>query len=137
MTEQNPERNDSTPDINQSIQTVTLAHIPANLIWKAAGAFGAVLVGGSLFVQFVPEMVRPLAVLLAAIVLATALAPLADYLEQWLPRSLAVGLIFLSLLILVVGAGIVLVQPLVQETRSFIDSVPDYLEEIQFWVTDV
>jgi predicted PurR-regulated permease PerM len=69
--------------------------------------------------------------ILIAVFLAAALNPAVEFLEQrGLGRGLASGLVFLLALLAITGLGFLVVPPLVDQVRNFIEAVPDLVEDI-------
>lgn len=73
-------------------------------------------------------LARPLALLVAAIVLADALEPMVVWLGRWLPRAGAVVLIYGVLLALVVIAGWLVVPELLGQARELAARAPEMVE---------
>jgi hypothetical protein len=89
-----------------------LASRPEPVAWWRGVLFGGAALALALgLLAAVWLLARPLALLLAAVVIAQALAPAAARLERWLPRALAVLLIYLVALLLIGGVGWVVVPP--------------------------
>jgi len=77
---------------------------------------------------------RPLLLLLIAMVIAQALAPLADRLHRWMPRVVAVLLLYL---VLSLTLGIVVwlaFTPLVVQAQQFSNRLPEMVDQAQNWV---
>ncbi|MBA2615640.1 MAG: AI-2E family transporter [Actinobacteria bacterium] len=69
--------------------------------------------------------------ILIAVFLAAALNPAVTFLERrGLGRGIAAGIVFLAALLAVSGLGFVVVPPLVDQVRQFVDAVPDLVEDI-------
>lgn len=60
-------------------------------------------------------LTRPLALLLAAVVIAAALAPAVAWLERRLPRALAILLVYLGVLLVVEAIGWAVVPSLTRQ----------------------
>jgi predicted PurR-regulated permease PerM len=77
---------------------------------------------------------RPLLLLLIAMVIAQALAPLADRLHRWMPRVVAVLLLYL---VLSLTLGIIVwlaFTPLVIQAQQFSSRLPEMVDLAQNWV---
>jgi predicted PurR-regulated permease PerM len=135
MPEPAPRAADERRD-GERAQTIRIRDMPAELAWKLAGAAAVSLALGFLFLYVLTMMIRPLGILLAGIVVAMTLAPLADLLERWLPRLLAVVSIYLVALLVLVGLGFILIPPLVDQASSFVDVLPDRAEDARAWVEE-
>ena len=69
--------------------------------------------------------------ILIAVFLAAALNPAVEWLERrGLGRGLASGLVFLAALLAISGLGAVVIPPLIDQVRQFIEAVPDLVEDI-------
>jgi len=69
--------------------------------------------------------------ILIAVFLAAALNPAVEYLQRrGLGRGLASGLVFVAALLVLTGLGFLVIPPLVEQVRKFIDAVPDLVEDI-------
>lgn len=70
--------------------------------------------------------------LLLALFLAAGLDPAVRRLERvGLRRGLSVAIVFLSAILLLVGLGVAVVPPLVEQTAKFVHHLPTYLNELQ------
>lgn len=107
--------------------------VSAPLAWKIAAIVSISLVLGLLFLDLLSMLIRPLGVLFAAVVVAVTLAPLVDVLERWLPRLAAVVLVYLGLILVLVGFGLVIVPPILTQAGSLLEDFPDYYQDVQFW----
>lgn len=102
------------------------------LWWMTAGAGALVLGVGVLAVLWFLQ--RPLAVLFLGVTLASALAPVVNWLERWLPRNWATIVVFLVLALIVVGLGAAILPLLVDQAERLVDQAPGYVEEAQAWI---
>ncbi len=94
----------------------------------------AVVVGLWLVVMLSGVLLR----LLAAVILATGLAPLVRQLHRLgLPRGAAVLLIYLAFILAVVGFLVLVVPPLVQQTAELVRDAPQYGARIQQTLLDL
>lgn len=99
--------------------------------WQAMLIGAGALVLALALLGLIWLLAQPLALVLFGIVFAAALAPIVDWLDQWMPRIVAILLVYLLLIALFVGIGWLVLPPLVSEVRSFIGDVPDYIEEVE------
>lgn len=71
-------------------------------------------------------------------ILTMVLAPLVNWLERRrVPRAVAAVLVVGALLGIVVGLGLWLIPPLLEQTTRLVANVPDYLETIRTWINDL
>ena len=69
--------------------------------------------------------------ILIAVFLAAALNPAVEFLQRrGLGRGVASGLVFLAALIAISGLGAIVIPPLVDQVRQFIEAVPDLVEDV-------
>jgi putative heme transporter len=108
--------------------------VPAVLAWKIAAIGAIALVIGILFLDLISLLIRPLGVLFAAVVVALTLAPVVEWLERWIPRLAAVLLVYLGLVLVLIGFGLVLVPPVFVQVASIIENFPDHYRDIQLWL---
>lgn len=94
-----------------------------------AGALALVLGLGAL--QVIALLARPLALLILAISIAAALAPVVAQLERWLPRAGAIALVYLMLILALVGIGQLIVPPLAGQAKKIADSAPQLISQAQ------
>jgi predicted PurR-regulated permease PerM len=99
--------------------------------WRSA--FRLAIVLGVVFVLILSFgfIVRPLILLVAGISIAQAFAPLVRYGERWLPRTAAVLLIYLLLLLVLGGVVWVIFPRLVAQAQGFVDAGPAFIERLQ------
>jgi predicted PurR-regulated permease PerM len=76
-------------------------------------------------------LVRPLALLFIAVVLAEAVSPAVDWLSRGLPRTLAALLVYLIVALAVGGIGWVVIPPLVHEAQKVFATAPDVVQRAQ------
>jgi predicted PurR-regulated permease PerM len=77
---------------------------------------------------------RPLALLLVAIVLAEALAPLVSRLSRRLPRPLAIGLVYLALVLISAVIGWIMIPGLIGQGQEVAANAPDILQSARRWI---
>lgn len=79
-------------------------------------------------------LLRPLALLLASIVIATTLQPIVNHLDRWLPRVLAIVLLYLVLGVVLGGVGWLIVPPMADQARALVINAPGLVERAQEWL---
>ncbi len=77
---------------------------------------------------------RPLALLLLAIVLAEALAPFVDWLARRLPRPLAIGVVYLAVLLIFALIGWIVVPGLLAQAQAIVDAAPTMIADARRWI---
>ncbi len=97
------------------------------------GAAALMLGIGGLYIIWL--MRRPLALLVFGIVIAEALAPIVDWLDRWLPRVLAVLLVYLVLLLIFVGILYVIVPAMADQIKQLVTNLPELIQRVQGWIS--
>ena len=95
-------------------------------------AIALALAFGLLYVVWL--LLRPLALLFAAVVVATTLEPIVDLLERRLPRVLAVVAVYLALALVVAGIGWLIVPSVTEQARTLAENAPDLVQRAQDWL---
>jgi predicted PurR-regulated permease PerM len=74
-----------------------------------------------------------LEIVFIAIFLAVALGPAVDAFQRRgrMPRSLAILLVYLTILGAIVGLGLLVVPPIVNGVNHFVDKVPTYVQDLR------
>ena len=100
--------------------------------WWRNALIGAVALAGALgALVMVWLLAYPLLLLFAAIVVAEALAPIVEWLDRWLPRALAVVLVYLLLAVVVVVLGSLVVPELVDQAAQLLAAAPGELARVR------
>lgn len=102
--------------------------------WQIAVVGAIALFLGFVLSELFWLIARPLTLLLIAIVLASALAPIVDVLSRWAPRILAIVGVYLVLLAMLVGLGWLVFPPMVAQAQVLIVNGPGIVEEIRNWI---
>ena len=118
-----------TPELSD-LEAGTDGH-PSVAWWRsiAITSVGFALAIGMLVLVW--QLARPLVLVLIAIIIAQALAPVASFLERWLPRTLAVVLIYLALFGGIVGLGWLMVPTINQQAQTLVRNTPDMLTQLR------
>lgn len=99
--------------------------VALRLSWTAAAKLIGVLAVGLIASDLVLFMARPFALLFLAIVLAETLAPLVRLLSRWLPRALAVVVLYTGLILIGLGGGYLLLPVLIDQIQEVADRGPE------------
>ena len=102
------------------------------VFWSPKGVAIAITLAATaaLLLLFVWATQRVLVWMMIALFLALALDHVVGFLERWLPRTPAVLVTFFAALLALAAIGFVLVPPLVDEVRTFVQQVPDILDKL-------
>jgi len=98
----------------------------------AAGAMALVL--GLATLGGLWLLVRPLALLFLGVTFAEALAPVVAWLDRWIPRLLAVLLVYFVALLVLIGLVWLIVPPLASQVLMVAGDVPMWIEQVQEWL---
>lgn len=103
--------------------------------WYVTANAMALLLGlGSLFA--IGLLAQPLAFLILGVAIATALEPGVEWLARWLPRTLAILLLYLAILLFLVFLGSLVAPDLLTQMQAFFTAVPSLIEVVQRWLTE-
>jgi predicted PurR-regulated permease PerM len=105
-----------------------LVHFPARTVFLVLGI--AIAIGAALEVIWIARHV--ITWILISIFLALAMNPLVELLQRHglRRRGLATGATYLIVLAAIAGIGALFVPTLVHQTNSFVDKVPDYVDDL-------
>jgi predicted PurR-regulated permease PerM len=77
---------------------------------------------------------RPISFVLLAAVIAIALSTPVNWLARHMRRGFAILIVYLALLAIPAGIGVVIVPPLVTQGTHLADKAPDYVKDAQKWI---
>jgi predicted PurR-regulated permease PerM len=120
-----------TPAIEEVVHD---ASSKENAWWRSATIAGAALALALASLALVWLLAKPLALVIGAIVIASALAPIVSWLEQWMPRAIAVIALYVALLGIVITAGWFIVPMLITQARQFTEQLPNLIAEGRAWI---
>ena len=124
-----------TPEVND-LAARTNGH-PSTAWWRSAAIIGIALALAIASVDLLWLLAEPLMLLLVAIVIAQALAPIVGWLERWLSRTVGVVLVYLVLVLGFGGIGWLVFPSLVSQTQMLVNNAPDLLEQASSWFDDM
>ena len=123
----------STVDtIEQPPQQPATSNLPPWWWFVTAGAMALFLGLGLL--QMLGLFARPLGFFLLGIAIATALAPLANFFNRFLPRTLAIVVIYLTLILIFALLGWIVLPALYIGIEQFVYALPTVVETVQQWL---
>lgn len=99
--------------------------------WRIVLALATALILGLGALQVIDQLARPLAIFFLGITIAAALAPIVSWLDRWLPRALAVVLLYLLLALVLLGLIGLLMQPLIAQFQGFSQQIPSIIERVE------
>lgn len=104
--------------------------------WRAGLALATALVLVTVLALSAWFFARPLALIFMGLVLASALAPPVQRLQAWMPRPLAIALVYL--LLAVIGGGLVwlIVPRLLGEVGTLTERLPALLGQAETWLAE-
>lgn len=104
--------------------------------WRDTGLLAVAIALGLVLYALARVLSHVLLLVLAAIVLACALAPIASYAERWVPRVVGVLGTYLVVVLVLLGIGWLVGQPLVEQARALALAAPDLSEQAQIWLEE-
>lgn len=105
--------------------------------WWVVTALALALIVGVGFLYLFRLLARPIALFILSISLAASLAPVVNWLEKRMPRTLAVVLVYLVLVLILVGIGLIITPPLVNQAGQFADRVPNLVDRAEEWLAQL
>jgi predicted PurR-regulated permease PerM len=114
----------------RTVRRVGLADAPARVVVKIVLIVVAVI----LCLYLIYLLRRPITWLFIAMFVAVALSPAVNFLNRYMKRGFAIGLVYLAVLAVVVGLTALLVPPVVNEGTNLADNAPSYVEDVQDYV---
>lgn len=79
-------------------------------------------------------LARPLLLVLAAIVVASAIAPVAGFVERWMPRVVGVLAVYLAVVAALGAMGWLIVPALVEQAQQVVDRAPELATDAERWL---
>lgn len=76
-------------------------------------------------------LAQPLEVIIVGITIASSLAPVVNILNRRMPRTIAVLLVYVVLLLILSGIGLVIIPPLVEQVQQASTSFPTFINQAQ------
>lgn len=125
---------DDQPDDASQEPLPVVVHREEVLAPKAILRAVLIIVAVVLALYLIIQLRTPLTWLIIAAFIAVPLATLAGRLEQFMPRWLAITLVYIGLILTPVGLGAILVPPLVTEGNKLVNDVPGYAQDITEFV---
>lgn len=106
---------------------------PHNWWWLATAVALAIILGlGAL--QLVGLLSHTFALLILGISIAAAVAPLINWVTEWIPRTLATVLVYLLLLIVIGVIGWIILPPLINQAVQLADRLPELADQVRQWI---
>jgi predicted PurR-regulated permease PerM len=106
--------------------------------WRGSLILGASLALALGTLALVWLLAKPLVLLLMAVVIAQALSPVVAAIEQWLPRAIAVTLVYVVVLVVIGAVGWAVIPPLVRQATDLLPDFPrnspDLLTDLERWI---
>jgi len=97
--------------------------------WQFALILATSLAGAALVLFALVELARPLALVFVAIILGQALSPPVTWLSRWIPRGIAIVLVYLVLLSIAAVGFWLVIPPLYVQAEQFAATVPHLVEQ--------
>ncbi|HEX6385279.1 MAG TPA: AI-2E family transporter [Anaerolineae bacterium] len=95
--------------------------------WQLTLAGASALILGIGFLWALMLFAWPLALLILGLSIATALVPVVGWLENWLPRTVSILIVYLILLLILVAIGWIVFPPLVNQVQDAAERLPQLI----------
>lgn len=105
--------------------------------WRASLATGASFALAFAVLGVLWLLVKPLTLLIVAIIIAQALMPVVGWLERFMPRSIATLLPYLAMLAVLAGVGWLVLPQVVEQSRTLIAAAPEQIAMGRTWFDSV
>lgn len=105
--------------------------------WRGSAIVGIALAVAIATLVTLWLLARPITLILIAIIIAQALAPIVTRLERWIRRGIAVVIVYLALLLAVGGLGWLVIPPLIAEAQTLVTNVPALMDESRTWLDNL
>jgi putative heme transporter len=115
----------------QALHAARLVVMQPGFWWRVSAALTVALVLSLALLGGILSLAEPLAVLVLGLTLASALVPPIRFLSRWLPRALAIVVVYLSIPLLLALIFYFTIPPLVQQIQSVSMSIPNIATIIQ------
>src|SRR5204862_4444953 len=93
-----------------------------------------IIVGVVLCLYLLYLLRRPITWILISLFLAVALSPAVNFLNRFMRRGLAIASVYLALLAMVAGLGLLLIPPIVSQLNKLADNAPQYAQDVSDYV---
>src|ERR1700743_172168 len=109
---------------------VCLVRFSASAVWRTTA-----IVFAAVFAVYVPSLPRgPSACLLIAAFIALALSPPVKLLNRRMRRGVAIAIVYIGLLLVPVGFGVLVVPPVVTQAQQLVDHAPRYAKDVSDFI---
>ncbi len=129
------ESNDSQHQYDHQVSETHTLSVPLGGWWRLAliAAVAFALIFG--LVVLMSRIFIPLAMLVFAVVLAEALAPIISWLERFMPRSAAIVTVYVVLILITAGAAFLILPPVVQQISQGVGQLPSEINDLEAYIT--
>ena len=104
--------------------------------WRDTGLLALAIALGLAVYSLSQLLAHPLLLVLAAIVIASAIAPIARFVERWVPRVVGVLVVYLAVALVLAGIGWLIIPALVEQAQQLVDQAPSLADQAERWVED-
>ncbi|HZD55834.1 MAG TPA: AI-2E family transporter [Anaerolineales bacterium] len=104
--------------------------------WWLVTAGAAALVVGLGLMGAIQLLAQPLALLVIAVTIAATLSPIVNWFDRWMPWVVALLLVYLLLILIFVGIGLIVIPPLVAQAQNISAQVPNIAVQVQKWLAN-
>jgi predicted PurR-regulated permease PerM len=99
--------------------------------WRATLAATLAIILGLGTLAGIRALGQPLAVLVIGLTVASALAPIVDLLDRWLPRAIAIVIVYLAFPALLALIGYFTLPPLINQLENVTSRIPEFVNQLQ------
>jgi predicted PurR-regulated permease PerM len=96
----------------------------------------AVVVAAALILYVIYLLRKPISWLIIAGFIAIAAAGPVNFFQRYMRRGLAIALVYLLIVLIPIGLGILLIPPVVDEVGELADNAPQYVQDVEDYVND-
>ncbi|HTU94633.1 MAG TPA: AI-2E family transporter [Solirubrobacteraceae bacterium] len=98
----------------------------ASAVWRTT----AIVCAAALAVYIVYLLREPIAWLAIAAFIALALSPPVKFLTRWMRRGFAIAIVYIALLLVPIGFGVLVIPPVVTQAQQLVDHAPGYAQDV-------
>jgi predicted PurR-regulated permease PerM len=106
----------------------------ANLSARAIARIVLIIVAVVLCLYLIYLLRKPLTWLFIALLLSVALSGPVNFLNRYMKRGFAIGLVYLGMLGTIVALGLLLIPPIISQVTKLGDNAPRYAQDVQDYV---
>jgi predicted PurR-regulated permease PerM len=122
-------------EIRETSPRTDITSLPIGSLWRWSLVVASALVLTLGLFLLIWKMAEPLEMLLFAIVIAESLSPVIGWLSRWMPRSLAIPVVYVALILLIGGIAWLIFPPVIVQMTQGARQSPDVVNHVQDVIT--